>query len=162
MSTSKAPWIKPFITSDTKVLGWMIESLEIDPLDSDHWLYGTGLTVFGGRDLTKWDSQHNITIQSLADGIEEFAIQDLTSAVGGSELLVASGDDNGFTFKSKSNLGTSPDTFWQNPTWSTSSSVGKFHRGNKMLGSFGHGSYFMSSRFRREQARQYRSCRQHG
>ncbi len=34
----------------------MIESLEIDPFDSDHWLYGTGLTILGGHDLTKWDS----------------------------------------------------------------------------------------------------------
>ena len=34
----------------------MIEALEIDPHDSDHWLYATGLTVYGGHDLTKWDT----------------------------------------------------------------------------------------------------------
>lgn len=125
MSTTKAPWISPFIKSDTKVLGWMIEALEIDPLNSDHWLYGTGLTMFGGRDLTKWDTKHNISIQVMADGIEEMSVQEVVSAVGGSELLVSVGDDNGFTFKSKSDLGTAPKTFWQNPTWSTSSSVGQ-------------------------------------
>ena len=63
----------------TLQLGWMIESLEIDPFDSDHWLYGTGETIYGGHDLTKWDTVHNVTIQSLADGIEEFAVQDLKS-----------------------------------------------------------------------------------
>lgn len=42
ISTTKAPWINPFINTDSKHLGWMIEALEIDPFDSDHWLYGTG------------------------------------------------------------------------------------------------------------------------
>ncbi|KAB5566692.1 family 74 glycoside hydrolase [Coniochaeta sp. 2T2.1] len=129
MSTAKAPWVGPFISGDTKRLGWMIEALEIDPLDSDHWLYGTGLTLFGGRDLTKWDTVHNVTIQVMADGIEEMSVQDLSSASGGSELLVAVGDDNGFTFKSADGLGTSPATYWQNPTYATSMSVD--YAGNK-------------------------------
>jgi xyloglucan-specific exo-beta-1,4-glucanase len=101
----------------------MIEALEIDPLDSNHWLYGTGLTVYGGHDLTNWDTTHNISIQALADGIEEFSVQDLASAPGGSELLVAVGDDNGFTFATTSALETSPQTNWMNPEWSTSTSV---------------------------------------
>ncbi|KAI2617762.1 glycoside hydrolase family 74 protein [Hypoxylon sp. NC1633] len=124
LSTSKAPWIKSgFIDADTKDLGWMIEALVIDPLDSDHWLYSTGLTVFGGHDLTKWDTAHNVSIQSLADGIEEFAVQDLVSPPGGSELLAAVGDDSGFTFKDTASLRSSPGTPWMNPIWSTSSSV---------------------------------------
>ncbi|KAI1338897.1 glycoside hydrolase family 74 protein [Xylariaceae sp. FL0016] len=123
-SVSKAPWIKTgFLDTDTKDLGWMIEALVIDPLDSDHWLYGTGLTVFGGHDLTKWDTVHNITIASLADGIEEFSVQDLASPPGGSELLAAVGDDSGFTFASASDLNTSPSTPWMDPIWATSSSV---------------------------------------
>lgn len=101
----------------------MIEALVINPLDSDHWLYSTGLTVFGGHDLTKWDTAHNVSIQSLADGIEEFAVQDLASPPGGSELLAAVGDDSGFTFKDTASLKTSPKTPWMNPIWSTSSSV---------------------------------------
>lgn len=101
----------------------MIEALEINPLDSDHWLYGTGLTIYGGHDLTNWDSVHNISIQSLADGIEEFSVQELASVPGGSELLAAVGDDNGFTFTSSSALSTSPQTNWVNPEWSTSSGV---------------------------------------
>lgn len=122
--TPLAPWVKTgFVDVDTKKLGWMIEALEIDPHDSDHWLYGTGLTIYGGHDLTNWDTVHNISIQALADGIEEFAVQDLASAPGGSELLAAIYDENGFTFKSKSDLGTSPQTNWVNPTWASSTGV---------------------------------------
>lgn len=101
----------------------MIESLEIDPLDSNHWLYGTGMTIFGGHDLSSWDTIHNVTIQSLADGIEEFSIQGLASVPSGSELLVALGDENGFTFPSANDLATSPQTVWSTPTWTTSTSV---------------------------------------
>ncbi|KAI0907399.1 glycoside hydrolase family 74 protein [Ustulina deusta] len=123
-STTNAPWIKSgFLDVDTKDLGWMIESLVIDPFDSDHWLYSTGLTVFGGHDLTNWDTTHNITIEVLADGIEEFAVQGLASAPGGSELLAAVGDDSGFTFASSSDLQTSPKTLWSNPIFSSSTSV---------------------------------------
>ncbi|TGJ79506.1 hypothetical protein E0Z10_g9258 [Xylaria hypoxylon] len=123
-STSKAPWVKAgFLDSDTKDLGWMIESLVIDPLDSNHWLYSTGLTVFGGHDLTKWDTTHNITIEVLADGIEEFAVLGLASAPGGSELLAAVGDDSGFTFASSSVLRTSPQKPWMDPIFSSSTSV---------------------------------------
>ncbi|KAK6956557.1 Xyloglucanase [Daldinia eschscholtzii] len=124
LTTSKAPWIKTgFIDTDTKDLGWMIEALVIDPLDSDHWLYSTGLTVFGGHDLTKWDTAQKVSIQSLADGIEEFSVQDLASPPGGSELLAAVGDDSGFTFKDAASLKTAPNTPWMNPIWSTSLSV---------------------------------------
>ena len=101
----------------------MIESLVIDPFDSDHWLYSTGLTVFGGHELTNWDTTHNITIQSLADGIEEFAVQDLASAPGGSELLVGIYDDSGFTFESSDDLQTPPQDLWSEPIFSSSTGV---------------------------------------
>ncbi|KAI0836287.1 glycoside hydrolase family 74 protein [Hypoxylon sp. FL0890] len=124
LSTPKAPWIQTgFIDTDTKHLGWMIEALVIDPLDSDHWLYSTGLTVYGGHDLTKWDTDHLVSIQSLADGIEEFSVQDVASPPGGSELLAAVGDDSGFTFEDTASLKSSPKTPWMNPIWSTSPSV---------------------------------------
>ncbi len=129
--TDNAPWIGTgFVSQDSKRLGWMIEALEIDPLDSDHWLYATGLTVYGGRDLTKWDTQHNVSISVLANGIEEMAVLGLASAPGGSELLAAVGDDNGFTFKTESDLGTSPQTPWMNPMWTSSTDVD--YAGNKV------------------------------
>ncbi|KAF3761720.1 glycoside hydrolase family 74 /Carbohydrate-binding module family 1 [Cryphonectria parasitica EP155] len=125
ISTPVAPWIyNSFISvSGAEQLGWMIESLEIDPFNSDFWAYGTGLTMYGGHDLTDWDTAHNISIVSLADGINEFATQWLNSVPGGSELLVAVGDDCGFTFESASDLGTSPQTTWMTPFWATSTSV---------------------------------------
>ncbi|CAP66717.1 uncharacterized protein PODANS_4_7820 [Podospora anserina S mat+] len=119
-STDSAPWINTgFLSQDSKRLGWMIEALEINPHDSDHWLYGTGLTLFGGHDLTKWDTTRNITIHSLAAGIEEMAVLGLASAPGGSELLAAVGDNNGFTFKEAADLLTSPQTPWMNPMWTS-------------------------------------------
>ncbi|KAK4219867.1 Xyloglucanase [Rhypophila decipiens] len=130
ITTPKAPWIDAgFISQDSKRLGWAIESLEIDPVDSDHWLYATGVTIFGGHDLTKWDTVHNVSIESLADGIEEFAVLGLASVPGGSELLAAVGDDNGFTFKTSDSLGTSPQAPWMTPTWATSTDVD--YAGNK-------------------------------
>lgn len=27
--------------------------------DSNHWLYGTGATIFGSHDLLRWDTAHN-------------------------------------------------------------------------------------------------------
>lgn len=76
-------------------LRWMIESLVIDPFDSDHWLYGTGATIQGGRDLTQWDTTGNISLSSLADGIEETSIQGLISPPSGPQLISAVGDIEG-------------------------------------------------------------------
>ncbi|KAK7964414.1 hypothetical protein PG988_011388 [Apiospora saccharicola] len=124
-----APWIAPgFLDNDTKHLGWMIESLEIDPHDRDHWLYGTGLTLFGGHDLTKWDlqswdAQDRLTISSLADGIEETSVQDVASVSGGSELLAATGDVGGFTFADASTLGQAPKVNWMGTSWTTNVGV---------------------------------------
>ena len=43
---SQAPWILSYAT-DSKQVGWGIEGLAIDPFDSNHFLYGTGLTLYG-------------------------------------------------------------------------------------------------------------------
>ena len=124
LSEKAAPWIQTdFVDVDTKHLGWMVESFEIDPLDSDHFLYGTGLTLYGGFDLTSWDTVHNISIQCLASGMEEMSVQGVRSVPGGSELLVAVGDDSGFTFASKADLGTPPQHAWDGPMFTTSTGV---------------------------------------
>ncbi|ROT43774.1 Oligoxyloglucan reducing end-specific cellobiohydrolase [Sodiomyces alkalinus F11] len=125
ISAPKAPWIQTsFLDGVTEKLGWMIESLEINPFDSDHWLYGTGLTIYGGHDLTNWDdADETINIQSLADGIEEFAILSLASAPGGSELLIATYDNSGFTFASADDLDAPPQSTWTNPRFDGSVSV---------------------------------------
>ena len=96
-SDSLAPWIGPNYTEEGIVtqIGWMMEALVIDPFDSNHWLYGTGETIYGGHDLLNWDSTHNVTIESLADGIEETSIQGLISPPTGPSLLSSIGDVDG-------------------------------------------------------------------
>ncbi|KAK7722192.1 Xyloglucanase [Diaporthe eres] len=129
-----APWLESGFVNvpGGKHVGWMIESLEIDPLNSDHWLYGTGMSVWGGRDLTKWDKRprENVTVQSMAYGMEETAVLDLASAPGGTELLVGVGDIDGFTYKNSSDLDTPPSIPWTNPQISTT--VGVDFAGNSV------------------------------
>lgn len=93
----------------------LYSSLQIDPFDSSHWLYGTGLSLWGGRDLTNWDlnPRQNVTVSSLATGIEEMAVLGLTAPTTGPLLVSAVGDDGGFVHES---LTESPPTF-SNPAW---------------------------------------------
>ncbi|KAG8212805.1 hypothetical protein J3R82DRAFT_11094 [Butyriboletus roseoflavus] len=121
-SNSLAPWIGPDYTVSTPGLqiGWMMEGLNIDPFDSNHWLYGTGETIYGGYDLTKWDTTHNVTIESLADGVEGTAILGLISPPTGAHLLSAVGDVGGFVHYC---LDTPPLVSYTNPTWSTTSDI---------------------------------------
>ncbi|KAI5121827.1 hypothetical protein M0805_003261 [Coniferiporia weirii] len=115
---SLAPWLGPdydVTTLGTLQIGWMMEFIAIDPFDSDHWLYGTGSTVYGGRDLTTWDTTHNVTLKSLADGMEETAIQALLSPPTGPNLLSAMLDLEGFVHNS---LTTPPLSSYTNPSWS--------------------------------------------
>lgn len=94
---SLAPWLGPDGTADSIVtqIGWMMEALAIDPFDSNHWLYGTGATIYGGHDLLKWDTVRNVTVKSLADGIEETSVQALLSPPTGPPLLSGVGDEEG-------------------------------------------------------------------
>lgn len=86
---SLAPWLGPgyTVTDLTTQIGWMMEALAIDPFDSNHWLYGTGATIYGGHDLLKWDTTHNITLKSVADGMEETSVQALISPPVGPPLI---------------------------------------------------------------------------
>lgn len=115
---SAAPWL--FDTTSTaqfiSKVGWMVESLSIDPFDSNHWLYGTGATIYGGHDLLKWDTVHNVTLKSLATGIEETAVLGLITPPGGPPLLSAVGDIGGFYH---SNLDTAPTQAFHTPTYGT-------------------------------------------
>ncbi|RAH45293.1 putative endoglucanase [Aspergillus brunneoviolaceus CBS 621.78] len=125
---SNAPWIQDTTSTDQFPVrvGWMVEALAIDPFDSNHWLYGTGLTVYGGHDLTNWDSKHNVTVKSLAVGIEEMAVLGLITPPGGPALLSAVGDDGGFYH---SNLDAAPNQAFHTPTYGTTNGID--YAGNK-------------------------------
>ena len=79
----------------TPKLGWMVESLEIDPFSSSHMLYGTGATMYGTNNLTAWDSGGQASITVAAVGIEETAVQDLISPPAGTPHLISAVSDNG-------------------------------------------------------------------
>jgi xyloglucan-specific exo-beta-1,4-glucanase len=79
----------------TPKLGWMVESLEIDPFDSNHMLYGTGATMYGTNNLTAWDTGGQVNISVAAVGIEETAVQDLISPPSGTAHLISAIADNG-------------------------------------------------------------------
>ncbi|KAJ3883080.1 hypothetical protein F5051DRAFT_435505 [Lentinula edodes] len=124
-SDALAPWLgnQQFLGPDSVDLtlgdlqiGWMMESLSIDPFDSDHFLYGTGATIYGSHDLTQWDSEHLITLESLADGIEETSVQNIVAPPVGPLLLSVVGDIEGFEHTS---LTTPPAQEFQNPEWAT-------------------------------------------
>lgn len=95
------PWLNFGVTSpvapDTAPkLGWMNESLEIDPFNSNRLLYGTGATLYGSDNLTNWDAGTQILITPKAKGIEETAVLDLVSPPTGAPLYSALGDIGGF------------------------------------------------------------------
>lgn len=98
----------------------MIEGLAIDPFDSNHWLYGTGETIMGGHDLLKWDSVQNVTLASLATGIEETSVEGLIAPPVGGPLLSVVGDIGGFLH---TNLNTAPATAFQTPDYGTTTLV---------------------------------------
>ncbi|CAL1695971.1 unnamed protein product [Somion occarium] len=118
-----APWLGPNVDETelgTLQIGWMMESLVINPFDSNHWLYGTGATIYGGHDLLQWDTTRNVTLKSLADGIEETSVQSLISPPTGPPLISALGDIQGFVHDS---LTTAPANSFTNPIWSTAVDV---------------------------------------
>ena len=100
MDISASPWLtfgtNPQPPEVTPKLGWMTESLEIDPLNSNRMLYGTGATIYGTANLSNWDSGTQITIRPMTAGMEETAVLDLISPPAGAPLISGLGDIGGF------------------------------------------------------------------
>ncbi len=121
---SSVPWLtfgaQPAPPELSPKLGWMTESMEIDPFDSDHLLYGTGATIYGTNDLTKWDSGGKITLKPVVGGLEETAVQDLISPPSGAPLLSALGDIGGFRHDS---LDAVPSTMYTSPVFTSTTSL---------------------------------------
>jgi hypothetical protein len=104
----------------TPKLGWMTESLEIDPFDSDRLLYGTGATIYGTSNLTAWDAGATVHIDVRAEGLEETAILDLISPPTGAHLISAVGDLGGFVHH---DFDTAPELMFQNPYFTSGTSL---------------------------------------
>jgi photosystem II stability/assembly factor-like uncharacterized protein len=78
-------------------VGWWIDTLAIDPFDSQHVCYATGATIWNTVDMTNADSGGDTHWTTWADGIEETAILNLISPTGGAHLISGFGDISGFT-----------------------------------------------------------------
>ncbi|MEV6493879.1 xyloglucanase, partial [Actinoplanes sp. NPDC051633] len=124
MDISANRWLdfnnNPQPPESTPKLGWMNESVEIDPFDSDRMLYGTGATVYGTTQLTNWDRNTTFTIKPFAKGLEETAVLDLASPPTGAPLVSALGDIGGFHHK---DLGTVPPSFHDTPNLGSNTSI---------------------------------------
>ena len=104
----------------TPKLGWMVESLEIDPFNSSHMLYGTGATMYGTSNLTAWDTGGQANISVAAVGIEETSVLDLISPPAGTaHLISAVGDTGGYTHNDL----TVPSVMDANPLFTSGTSL---------------------------------------
>ncbi|MFE9675054.1 cellulose binding domain-containing protein [Streptomyces sp. NPDC006259] len=124
MDVSSSPWLtwgaNPSPPEQTPKLGWMTESLEIDPFDSNRMMYGTGATLYGTENLTNWDSGSQFTIKPMVQGLEETAVNDLASPPAGAPLLSALGDIGGFRH---TDLTKVPSMMFTSPNFTTTTSL---------------------------------------
>jgi len=117
MDISSVPWLhlgaNPQPPEEALKLGWMNESVEIDPHNSDRFMYGTGATIYGSNNLTDWDSDGIVTIQPMIKGLEETAVLDLASPPSGNaNIFSALGDIGGFKHI---DLDAVPELMYQTP-----------------------------------------------
>ena len=124
MDISANPWLdfnnNPQPPESTPKLGWMNESLAIDPFNSDRLFYGTGATVYRTTQLTNWDRDTTFTIRPAAKGLEETAVLDLASPPSGAPLVSALGDIGGFFHAS---LDAVPPNFHDTPSLGSNTSL---------------------------------------
>ena len=103
LNDTAAPWVNegdtnPVAPIMAPELGWMVSGLAIDPFNSNHMLYGTGMTMWGTENLTEWDSGNQFALSIASQGIEEASVLDLVSppSGGSAHLYSAMGDIGGF------------------------------------------------------------------
>ncbi|GAA2381168.1 xyloglucanase [Streptomyces carpaticus] len=124
MDVSSVPWLtfgeNPQPPEETPKLGWMTEGMEIDPFDPDRLVYGTGATVYGTTQLTRWDRNETFTIRPFVKGIEETAVLDLISPPSGAPLLSGLGDIGGFRH---TDLTQVPSMMFRQPSFGTTTSL---------------------------------------
>ncbi|WP_341717091.1 cellulose binding domain-containing protein [Micromonospora sp. FIMYZ51] len=124
MDISSVPWLtfgaNPQPPEETPKLGWMNESVEIDPHDSNRFRYGTGATIYGSTDLTRWDTGGTVTIRPMVKGLEETAVLDLVSPPSGAPLISGLGDIGGFRH---TNLDAVPPMMFTQPVFTSTTSL---------------------------------------
>ncbi len=124
MDVSSVPWLSwganPQPPEQTPKLGWMTETLEIDPFDSDRMMYGTGATIYGTENLTAWDAGATFTVTPMVRGLEETAVLDLISPPSGAPLLSALGDVGGFRH---TDLTQVPELMYTQPLFTNTTSL---------------------------------------
>ncbi len=125
MDASATPWLSFGATDAPPVpaikLGWMNESVEIDPFNSNRMLYGTGATLFSTTSLTNWDAGTTFTVSPMVKGLEETAALDLISPpTGGANLISALGDLGGFRH---TNLDAVPPMMFTQPLFTSTTSI---------------------------------------
>ncbi|ATE53401.1 cellulose binding domain-containing protein [Actinosynnema pretiosum] len=125
MDITASPWLSwganPQPPEVTPKLGWMTESMEIDPFDPDRMLYGTGATIYGTTNLTAWDRGGQITLKPTAAGLEETNVLDLVSPpTGAAPLISALGDIGGFRH---ADLAKVPPMMFTQPNFTSTTSL---------------------------------------
>ncbi|MQY12598.1 Xyloglucanase [Streptomyces sp. RB5] len=124
MDITSVPWLSfgasPAPPEVAPKLGWMNESLEIDPHDPDRMMYGTGATIYGTTDLRTWDTGGQITIRPAVKGLEETAVLDLISPPTGPALFSALGDIGGFAHTSLTSV---PAMMYTQPNYTSTTSM---------------------------------------
>jgi len=91
-----SPWLLFGGTVPGDIMGNWIGAMAIDPVDSNHLLYGTGGTMYRTYQLSNVDTGGVIPWTVAAWGIEETAVQGLISPPSGPHLYSALGDIGGF------------------------------------------------------------------
>jgi hypothetical protein len=124
MNITSVPWLSlganPAPPEEAPKLGWMNESVEIDPFNSNRFMYGTGATIYGATNLGNWDTGGTVTITPMVRGLEETAVLDLISPPSGAPLVSGLGDIGGFRHN---NLDAVPAMMFQQPYFTSTTSL---------------------------------------
>jgi photosystem II stability/assembly factor-like uncharacterized protein len=100
--------LSPFLNYYGTQFGTWNATVEIDPFDSNHALYGTGYSVWETNDLANLDSGQPTHWVVGANGVEETVIHHVVSPPAGAHLLSAMADQGGFRHD---DFNTSPPPF---------------------------------------------------
>jgi len=144
LNDSAAPWLNegdtnPVAPIFAPELGWMVSGLAIDPFNSNHMLYGTGMTMWGTENLTNWDAGTQFALSDASMGIEETSVLGLVSppAGGGAHLYSVMGDIGGFIHTS---MTTAPTFPWAIPFFGTRTSIDYAELSPTFMAMVGNGS----------------------